>query len=92
MKVVLVALLGSDVLMATNLLVSAVAMALGTFVTASPHRAAKIWGSQRLANLAPERRALLVWWYRLFGICLCLRGVLSLLIASCFPTINTDFP
>jgi hypothetical protein len=51
-------------------------MALGTFVAASPHRAAKIWGSQRLANLAPERRASFVRWYRAFGIILCLSGVL----------------
>lgn len=52
-------------------------MALGIFVTASPYRAAKIWGSQRLANLAPERKALFVSWYRGFGILLCLAGVLS---------------
>jgi hypothetical protein len=51
-------------------------MALGTFVATSPHRAAKIWGSQRLANLAPERRASFVRGYRVFGILLCLAGVL----------------
>jgi hypothetical protein len=62
--------------MANNLLVSTVAMALGGFVAASPHRAAKIWGSQRLARLAPERRALFVRWYRAFGILLYLAGVL----------------
>jgi len=65
-----------DTQMATDLLVSIVAMALGTFVAASPHRAAKIWGSQRLANLAPGRRASFVRWYRVFGILLCLAGVL----------------
>jgi len=32
--------------------------------------------SQRLANLAPERRASFVRWYRVFGILLCLSGVL----------------
>ena len=62
--------------MATNLLVSIVTIALGTFVAASPYRAAKIWGSQRLANLAPEHRAGFVRWYRGFGILLCLAGVL----------------
>jgi hypothetical protein len=62
--------------MATNLLVSIVTIALGTFVAASPYRAAKIWGSQRLANLVPERRASFVGWYRAFGILLCLVGVL----------------
>jgi hypothetical protein len=66
----------SCALMAAHLLVSTVAMALGTFVAAFPHRAAKIWGSQRLAKLAPERRALFVGWYRAFGIILCLAGVL----------------
>jgi hypothetical protein len=62
--------------MPTNLLVSTVAVALGTFTAAPPHRAAKIWGSQRLANLAPERRASFVLYYRVFGILLCLAGVL----------------
>ena len=62
--------------MATNLLVSAIAMALGTFVAALPHRAAKIWGSQRFATLAAERRASYVRWCRAFGIFLCLAGML----------------
>jgi hypothetical protein len=61
---------------AANLLVSTVAMALGSFIAALPHRAAQIWGSQRLANLAPERRASFVRWYRVFGILLCLAGLL----------------
>jgi hypothetical protein len=67
MKAVLVAPLSSGTLMAANLLVSTVAMALGTFAATSPHRAAKIWGAQRLANLAPERRASFIRWYRVFG-------------------------
>jgi hypothetical protein len=61
---------------AAKLLVSTVAMALGTFVAASPHRAAQIWGSQRLHKLAPEGRVSFVRWYRVFGILLCLGGVL----------------
>jgi hypothetical protein len=60
----------------TSLLVSAVTVALGTFVAASPHRAAGIWGSQRLASLTPERRVSVVRWYRAFGLLLCLAGIL----------------
>jgi hypothetical protein len=60
---------------AANLLVSIVAIALGTFIAASPDQATKIWGSQRLANLAPEHRAALTTWYRAFGIFLCLAGI-----------------
>ena len=76
MKAVLVAPWNSGTVMVTYCLVSTVAMALGAFVAASPLRAAKIWGSQRLANLAPERRASFVRWYRAFGIFLFLAGVL----------------
>lgn len=61
---------------ATYLLVSTVAVALGAFIVASPHKAAKIWGSKRLASLAPERRDSFVRWYRAFGILLCMIGVL----------------
>jgi hypothetical protein len=63
-------------LLVCTVLVSTVTMALGTFVATSPLRAAKLWGSQRLANLAPERRASFVRWYRAFGILLSLAGVL----------------
>jgi hypothetical protein len=76
MKAVVVAPLSSATLMAAKLVVSTIAMALGTFVAASPLRAARIWGSQRLAKLAPERRATFVRWYRAFGILLFLAGVL----------------
>lgn len=76
MKAILVAPLSSGTLTATCVLVSTVTMALGTFVAASPLRAAKIWGSQRLANLAPERRATFVRLYHAFGILLFLVGVL----------------
>lgn len=58
------------------LLASTVAVVVGTFIAVSPHQAAKIWGSQRLANLAPERRVSFVRWYRAFGLLLCLAGVL----------------
>ncbi len=39
---------------AANLLLSVVTIALGAFIAAWPRQAAKIWGSQRLAELAPE--------------------------------------
>jgi hypothetical protein len=76
MKAVVVAPLNSCTLTATYLLVSSVAMALRTFVAASPVRSAKTWGSKRLANLAPKRRATFVRWYRAFGILLFLTGLL----------------
>lgn len=62
--------------MTANVVVSAVAMAFGGFAAASPHRAAEIWGWQRLQNLAPERRAAFISWYRVFGILLFLAGLL----------------
>lgn len=76
MKAVLVTALSLDTDVAANILVSLVAVALGSVIVASPHRAARSWGAQRLANLAAERRASFVRWYRIFGIVLCLAGVL----------------
>jgi len=76
MKAVLVAVLRLDTYVAANVLVSMVAVALGSVLVASPHRAARIWGAQRLANLSAERRASFVCWYRIFGIVLFLAGIL----------------
>ena len=59
-----------------KLLVSTIAMALGAFVAVAPHRAARIWGSQRLANLSPERSPSFIHLFRAFGILLFLAGVL----------------
>jgi hypothetical protein len=59
-----------------NLFVSAIAMALGVFVTASPAVAAEIWSSERLQRLAPQKRAAFVRWYRVLGILLCLGAAL----------------
>lgn len=59
-----------------EVLLSVVTMVLGVFVATSPHRAAMIWGSRRLARLTPERKALYLNWYRAFGILLYLTGVL----------------
>ncbi|MGA3210020.1 MAG: hypothetical protein ABSD20_01865 [Terriglobales bacterium] len=76
MKAELLATPSSGTCMAANFVLSAIAIALGTFVAAMPHRAAKLWGSRRLAKLAPERRTAFIIWYRTFGIVLCLSGIL----------------
>ena len=70
--------------MAVNLLVGAVAMVLGAFVTASPTRAAKIWGSKRLEEVAPQDRVHLFRWYRVFGLLLGLAGVLVVIDSIVF--------
>jgi len=62
-----------------NLILSTVAMTLGLFMALSPHQAAKIWGSEQLEKLAPGYRAAFLLGYRVFGIALCLGGVLSAL-------------
>jgi hypothetical protein len=56
--------------------VSALTIALGSFVVASPEQAARIWGSRRLEKLAPESKARFISWYRVFGIFLLLGGAL----------------
>lgn len=76
MKAILVAFLNDGIQWKLAVLISTVTIVLGVFVASSPQRAANIWGSQRLANLTPERRASFVRWYRAFGILLCLSGVL----------------
>jgi hypothetical protein len=70
--------------MVMNLLVSIVAVALGVFIAASPARAAKIWGRERLERLAPEHRVSFLRWYRTFGIVLCLGGTLFALDSIIF--------
>jgi len=59
-----------------NVSVSVIALALGTFVVISPDKAVKIWGSERFDKLAPEGRASLINWYRVFGFFLLLGGAL----------------
>jgi hypothetical protein len=51
-------------------------MAFGIFAAVSPASAAKIWGSQKLAKLAPKDLPLFLRLYRVFGILLFLAGVL----------------
>ena len=71
-------------MMKLNLLVAAVAMAIGGFAAISPRRAAEIWGAQRLERLTPERRPSFVCWYRAFGILLWLAGALFALDSAVF--------
>ncbi len=68
--------------MPVTLFVSTVAIALGAFVAASPHRAARIWGSQRHANWASDHTVSFECWCRAFGILLCLAGILLLVDSS----------
>ena len=63
---------------AINFWVSAVAMALGIFVLASPARAAKVWGSEKFYKSSPEQRVSLLRWWRTFGFLLCLAAVLNM--------------
>ena len=63
----LLATLSTHSLVAVNVVVSAVAIAIGSLIVASPDRAARIWGGQRFANSTPERRDVLVGWYRILG-------------------------
>lgn len=65
-----------DTLTAADLLVSAITVTLGTYAVVSPRRAAELWGSERLRNMAPERQTSFVRWYRVVGICLVVMGVL----------------
>jgi hypothetical protein len=61
--------------MATNFLLSAVAVAAGLFAAISPARAARIWGWDHLDSLAPGKRTQYLYRYRVFGIVLCLAGI-----------------
>jgi hypothetical protein len=59
-----------------TLLLSTLAVTLGVFAASSPARAAQIWGWNHLDRLAPEQRDLYLRWYRVFGVVLCIGGVL----------------
>jgi len=50
----------------------------------APHRAAAIWGSERLLKLDPARRVLFLQWYRAFGVILCLAATLFALDTVAF--------
>lgn len=76
MTLLLFATRSTHSLVAANVVVSAVAIAIGSLIVASPDRAARIWGGQRFANSTPERRDLFVGWYRILGICVFFAGLL----------------
>ncbi len=59
-----------------SVLVSVIAVALGTFIATSPDRAARIWGWKSFEKLAPRQRALYLWVFRLLGVLVCLAGIL----------------
>lgn len=69
-----------------NLVVSIVAIILGAFITAFPFQAARIWGSDKLEKLAPARKTVFVRWWQVFGILLCLGGMLSAIDSFGFST------
>ena len=71
--------------MAANLLVSAVAIALGAFVAVYPSTAAKIWGFEKFDRLARPRKPPFFRRYRALGILLCLGGSLPAVESVAFP-------
>ena len=62
--------------MVINLAVSAIAIILGAFIMASPARAAKIWGSEKLERLTPAQGIVFVRWFWALGALICLGGIL----------------
>ena len=62
--------------MVMNVAVSAVTIVLGVFLSASPARAARIWGSEKLQRLSPAQEIVFVRWFRVLGVLICLGGVL----------------
>ena len=62
--------------MVMNVVVSAVTIVLGVFLSASPARAARIWGSEKLQRLTPAQEIVFVRWFRVLGVLICLGGVL----------------
>jgi hypothetical protein len=59
---------------------------LGAFATASPERAARIWGWKRIAQLGPRTKTLYLRCYRALGILLCLAGALTAIESVWFPS------
>lgn len=66
----------SPTIVELDIVVSIVAMTIGSLILAAPDRAAGIWASQRYAKATPEKRAVLVGWYRILGIFVFFAGVL----------------
>jgi hypothetical protein len=62
--------------MVFNFAVSAITVILGAFITASPARAVKIWGSDKLARLTPAQSIVFVRWFRVLGVLICVAGIL----------------
>ena len=62
--------------MVMDLALSVISIILGAFITASPDRAAKIWGSEKLQRLTPAQEIVFVRWFRALGVLICLGGIL----------------
>ncbi len=75
-----------------NLLACAVALTFGLLAIASPTRAARIWGWNRLDQLPAARRISYLRWYRLFGLVLCLGGALLAIDSLMFSKYHSGEP
>ena len=75
-----------------NLLACAVALTFGLLAIASPARAARIWGWNRLDELPAARRIFYLRWYRVFGVVLCLGGVLLAIDSLIFSKYHSGQP
>jgi hypothetical protein len=67
-----------------NFTVSLIAIVLGAYIIASPAGAARIWGSEKLEKMDRAQGVVFLRWFRLFGILLCLGGVLSAIDSAGF--------
>ncbi len=66
----------SPTILELDVVVSVVAVIIGSLILAAPDRAAGIWASQRYARATPEKRDVLAGWYRILGISVFFAGVL----------------
>jgi hypothetical protein len=75
-----------------NLPACAIALIFGLLAIASPTRAARIWGWNRLNELPRARRISYLRWYRVFGFVLCLAGVLLAIDSLMFSKYHSGQP
>jgi hypothetical protein len=68
-----------------NLFVSAVAIACGALIAASPARAVRYWGWDDVEKLTPHKRALYFLGFRIMGIAIGLTGILFAVDSIWFP-------
>jgi hypothetical protein len=75
-----------------NILACVVALTFGLLAVASPTRAARLWGWNRLNHLPPSRRISYLRWYRVFGFLLCLGGALLAIDSLMFSKYDSGEP